>query len=303
MPKKRSEEADPLRIYMDEIGAIPLLTPREEIDLADRIASGEKEESLKARNELVRRNLRLVVTIARSKFWGISLQDRIQEGNKGLMRAADKFDPRTFGTKFDTYAKYWIERGIRRGIAKQRRTVYIPPIAAARYREWLAVRKRLKAETGFTPTFLETAAAMNITHPNGLSELREIVEGVKHVRRGHSFHRSVSGTDDRTLGEVLPAADSRPDAPSLARATAFHRSQVLKHVKHLISALPKPDEREVLEHRYFAGTDEPVSFTQLAKENGNVTRQAMQQREGRALKVLREGAKTAVQDALLAGII
>ena len=296
MPKKRSEEADPLRIYLDEIGAIPLLTPEEEIDLADRIIAGEIE----ARNELVRRNLRLVVTIAKS-YWGIPLQDLVQEGNIGLMHAAEKFDPRTHGTKFDTYAQYHVRRELRRALLKQKRTVYLPATAQKRYRRWCEVRKHLKDQTGFTPTFREIAAEMGITHPNGLSELREIVDAMQQTRRKKSTDHPLSSKGETTLGECLPAVDSRPDAPLLAQATAHHRKQLLIHAQHMIDAHPQSDERSVIQQRYFSGTDEPVSFTVLGKLNG-FRRQTMQQREGRIMKSLRERAKKAVEDAILADI-
>lgn len=286
-----------MKIYLDEIGTIPLLTPDEEIALADRIAKGD----ITARNELVRRNLRLVVTIAKS-YWGIPLQDLVQEGNIGLMRAAEKFDPRTHGTKFDTYAQYHVRRELRRALLKQKRTVYLPSSAQERYRQWCTVRKRLKQETGFTPTFEETAAAMEITHPNGLSELREIVDAMRQVGKKKSTDHPVSSRGEMTLGECLSAVDSRPDAPSLSKATAYHREHLLLHVKHLIDAHPVPDEREVIQQRYFAGTDEPVSFIDLGKMHGSLTRQAMQQREKRIMKSLREHAKKAVEDAILADI-
>lgn len=297
MSKRCSSSPDEFSIYLNEIGAIPLLTPEEEVALADRIREGDEE----ARNELVCRNLRLVVRIIRS-YWGIALEDRVQEGNLGLMRAAEKFDPQLHGTKFDTYAAYWIRQSVGRGIKKQRRMVYIPPEAIARYRQWCKERRRLKEETGFSPTFEEVAAAMNVTQPHRLRELKEIVEGVSHMKTGVSLYRPFSKKDDRAFKDILPAADSRPDAPLLTEATSLHRAQLLMHVKHMINAIPHPDEREVLEHRYFSGSKEPISFTQLGEMHGGLRRQAMQQREGRALKTLRESIKNATEDALLAEI-
>jgi RNA polymerase primary sigma factor len=259
---------DPVRMYLKEIGKIPLLTPIEEIDLAKRMEAGEEE----AKRRLAEANLRLVVSIAKKYVGrGMLFLDLIQEGNLGLIKAVEKFDYRK-GYKFSTYATWWIRQAITRAIADQARTIRIPVHMVETINKLIRVSRQLVQELGREPMPEEIAKIMGITE----ERVREIL---KIAQEPVSLETPIGEEDDSHLGDFIEDQDVL--AP--ADAAAF---ELLKEQLDDVLETLTPREKKVLKLRF--GLDDGRSRT--LEEVGQVfgvTRERIRQIEAKALRKLR----------------
>ncbi len=259
---------DPVRMYLKEIGKIPLLTPDEEIELARRMEKGSEE----AKRRLAEANLRLVVSIAKKYVGrGMLFLDLIQEGNLGLIKAVEKFDYRK-GYKFSTYATWWIRQAITRAIADQARTIRIPVHMVETINKLIRVSRQLVQELGREPLPEEIAGEMNISE----ERVREIL---KIAQEPVSLETPIGEEDDSHLGDFIEDQDVQ--AP--AEAAAF---ELLKEQLDDVLETLTPREKKVLKLRF--GLDDGRSRT--LEEVGQVfgvTRERIRQIEAKALRKLR----------------
>ncbi|NLZ94180.1 MAG: RNA polymerase sigma factor RpoD [Firmicutes bacterium] len=259
---------DPVRMYLKEIGKIPLLTSQEEIDLALRMEQGDEE----AKRALAEANLRLVVSIAKKYVGrGMLFLDLIQEGNLGLIKAVEKFDYRK-GFKFSTYATWWIRQAITRAIADQARTIRIPVHMVETINKLIRVSRQLVQELGREPTPEEIAEVMGISE----ERVREIL---KIAQEPVSLETPIGEEDDSHLGDFIEDQDVQ--AP--AEAAAF---ELLKEQLDDVLETLTPREKKVLTLRF--GLDDGRSRT--LEEVGQVfgvTRERIRQIEAKALRKLR----------------
>ena len=261
--------SDPVRMYLKEIGQIPLLTADEEVELAKRIQAGDES----AKEKLIQSNLRLVVSIAgRYTNRGLQYLDLIQEGNLGLMKAADKFDY-TKGFKFSTYATWWIRQSITRALADQARTIRIPVHMVETINRVIRTSRQLMQELGREPSTAEIAAAMKLPE----SRVQEII---KIAQDPVSLETPIGEEEDSHLGDFIPD-DSAP-APSDAAFYSLQREQLMEVLGTLSDR-----EKNVICLRY--GLDGGRSYT--LEEVGSiyhVTRERIRQIEAKALRKLRQ---------------
>jgi len=259
---------DPVRMYLKEIGKIPLLTHNEEIELAKKMEAGEEE----AKRRLAEANLRLVVSIAKKYVGrGMLFLDLIQEGNLGLIKAVEKFDYRK-GYKFSTYATWWIRQAITRAIADQARTIRIPVHMVETINKLIRVSRQLVQELGREPMPEEIAKIMGITE----ERVREIL---KIAQEPVSLETPIGEEDDSHLGDFIEDQDVQ--AP--AEAAAF---ELLKEQLDDVLETLTPREKKVLKLRF--GLDDGRSRT--LEEVGQVfgvTRERIRQIEAKALRKLR----------------
>ncbi|MDX1766145.1 MAG: RNA polymerase sigma factor RpoD [Candidatus Saccharimonadales bacterium] len=261
---------DSVRLYLREIGKIPLLTPEEEITLARRVVAGEK----KAKDEMAEANMRLVVSIAKRYVGrGLDLLDLIQEGNTGLLRAVEKFDPDK-GFKFSTYATWWIRQAITRAIADQARTIRIPVHMVETINKLLRTQRRLTQELNREPTHEEIAKEMEIE-----------VEKVKHIMKIKQDISSLDASvrddeEDSVLGDFIEDEDT--PSPDESATT-----QLLKeHVTDILGILTDR-EQKILKMRF--GLEDGKSHTlEEVGQEFNVTRERIRQIEAKALMKLRK---------------
>lgn len=259
---------DPVRMYLKEIGKVPLLTAEEETDLAQRMEQGEEE----AKQKLCEANLRLVVSIAKRYVGrGMLFLDLIQEGNLGLIKAVDKFDWRR-RFKFSTYATWWIRQAITRSIADQARTIRIPVHMVETINKQIRITRQLLQEFGRDPTPEEIAAEMEIT----VEKVREIS---KIAQEPVSLETPIGEEEDSHLGDFIPDED----APSPADAAAF---SMLKEQLVEVLATLTDREQEVLRLRF--GLDDGRARTlEEVGQQFKVTRERIRQIEAKALRKLR----------------
>ena len=267
MPKGVTVD-DPVRMYLKEIGKVPLLTADEEMDLAQRMEQGDEE----AKKRLCEANLRLVVSIAKRYVGrGMLFLDLIQEGNLGLIKAVDKFDWRK-GFKFSTYATWWIRQFITRSIADQARTIRIPVHMVETINKQIRVTRQLLQELGRDPTPEEIAAEMEIP----VEKVREIS---KIAQEPVSLETPIGEEEDSHLGDFIPDED----VPSPADAAAF--SMLKEQLDEVLSTLTDR-EQEVLRLRF--GLDDGRQRTlEEVGQMFKVTRERIRQIEAKALRKLR----------------
>lgn len=264
---------DPVRMYLKEIGKVPLLSADEEIELAKRMEKGDPE----AKRRLAEANLRLVVSIAKRYVGrGMLFLDLIQEGNLGLIKAVEKFDYRK-GYKFSTYATWWIRQAITRAIADQARTIRIPVHMVETINKLIRVSRQLLQELGREPQPEEIAKEMNMS----VEKVREIM---KISQEPVSLETPIGEEEDSHLGDFIPD----DDAPAPAEAAAF---TLLK--EQLIDVLDTLTAREekVLRLRFGLDDGRARTLEEVGKEF-NVTRERIRQIEAKALRKLRHPSRS-----------
>ena len=264
---------DPVRMYLKEIGKVPLLTAEEEIDLAQRMEEGDEE----AKKRLCEANLRLVVSIAKRYVGrGMLFLDLIQEGNLGLIKAVEKFDYRK-GYKFSTYATWWIRQAITRAIADQARTIRIPVHMVETINKLIRVSRQLLQEYGREPQPEEIAAEMGIPE----EKVREII---KIAQEPVSLETPIGEEEDSHLGDFIPD----DDAPAPAEAAAF---TLLKEQLMSVLSTLTPREEMVLKLRFGLEDGRARTLEEVGKEF-KVTRERIRQIEAKALRKLRHPSRS-----------
>lgn len=264
---------DPVRMYLKEIGKVPLLTAEEEIDLAKRMENGDEF----AKQKLCEANLRLVVSIAKRYVGrGMLFLDLIQEGNLGLIKAVDKFDWRK-GYKFSTYATWWIRQAITRSIADQARTIRIPVHMVETINKLMRIQRQLLQEFGREATPEEIAAEMEIS----VEKVREIL---KIAQEPVSLETPIGEEEDSHLGDFIPD----DDVPAPAEAAAF---SMLK--EQLIEVLDTLTDREqkVLKLRFGLEDGRARTLEEVGRQF-DVTRERIRQIEAKALRKLRHPSRS-----------
>ncbi len=264
---------DPVRMYLKEIGKVPLLNAEEEIQIAQRMSEGD----LDAKHQLAEANLRLVVSIAKRYVGrGMLFLDLIQEGNLGLIKAVEKFDYHK-GYKFSTYATWWIRQAITRAIADQARTIRIPVHMVETINKLIRVNRQLVQELGRDPRPDE------IAHEMGISEdkVREIL---KIAQEPVSLETPIGEEDDSHLGDFIPDDDA--PAPADAVAVALLKEQLGEVLNTLT-----PREAKVLRLRYGLDDGKARTLEEVGKEF-NVTRERIRQIEAKALRKLRHPSRS-----------
>lgn len=262
---------DPVRMYLREIGRIKLLTADQEIDLARKIIEGGNVGAI-AKRKLVQANLRLVVSIAKKYVGrGMLFLDLIQEGNLGLIRAAEKFDHER-GYKFSTYATWWIRQAITRAIADQARTIRIPVHMVETINKLKKVTRKLAQDLSRKPTEDEIATEMNIS----ISKLREII---KVAQEPLSLETPIGKEEDSRLGDFIEDKDA--DAPVKTVAQELLREDLAE----VLSGL-SPRERDVLRLRFGMDDGRQRTLEEVGQLFG-VTRERIRQIEAKALRKLR----------------
>ena len=264
---------DPVRMYLKEIGQVPLLTPEEEMELAQKVAEGDKE----AKKKLTEANLRLVVSIAKKYSGrGLHILDLIQEGNTGLIRAVDKFDY-TKGNKFSTYATWWIRQAITRAIADQARTIRIPVHMVETINKLIRVSRQLLQELGREPSPEEIAKAMGISE----NKVREII---KIAQEPVSLETPIGEEEDSHLGDFIQDDDA--PAPAEAASHALMKEQLAEVLDTLTDR-----EQKVLRLRFGLDDGHQRTLEEVGKEF-NVTRERIRQIEAKALRKLRHPSRS-----------
>ena len=264
---------DPVRMYLREIGRVPLLRKEQEVEYAMAIEQGDEE----ARRQLTEANLRLVVSIAKKYIGrGMSFLDLIQEGNMGLIRAVEKFDYRR-GYKFSTYATWWIRQAVSRALADQARTIRVPVHMVESINKQIRVSRRLLQELGREPTEDEIADEMGIT-PERVREIITI------ARDPVSLETPVGDEDDSHLGDFIE--DKLAPAPLEEASMAMLRLEV----EHVLDTLT-PRERRVLQLRFGLIGGHQRTLEEVGKRFG-VTRERIRQIESKALRKLRHPARS-----------
>jgi len=265
--------ADPVRMYLREIGKIPLLTPEEEIELAKRVEEGDEE----AKKKLIEANLRLVVSIAKKYIGrGLSFLDLIQEGNLGLIRAVEKFDYRK-GFKFSTYATWWIRQAITRAIADQARTIRIPVHMVETINKLIRVSRQLVQQLGREPTTEEIAQALGLP-PEKVEDIQRIAQ------EPVSLETPIGEEEDSQLGDFLE--DKESPNPEEATAGQLLREQLEEMLDELTER-----EREVLRLRFGLEDGHAHTLEEVGKRF-NVTRERIRQIEAKALRKLRHPSRS-----------
>ncbi len=264
---------DPVKVYLKDIGRVPLLSPEEEIDLAIRISNNDKE----AKEILTKANLRLVVSIAKRYVGrGMMFLDLIQEGNLGLIKAVDKFD-HTKGFKFSTYATWWIRQAITRAIADQGRTIRIPVHMVETINKVKKTSNMLLHRDGKDPSPEDIAKELNMPVDKVRDILRISQEPV-------SLETPIGEEEDSHLGDFIPDEDAL--SPADAAAMTFLKTKVNEVLETLT-----PREAEVLRLRFGLRDGTPQTLEEVGKAF-NVTRERIRQIEAKALRKLRHPSRS-----------
>jgi RNA polymerase primary sigma factor len=259
----------PLEAYLREINETPLLSAEQEKDLAYRIEEGDSA----ARDQMVRANLRLVVNIARGYTGrGLDLQDLIAEGNLGLLRAVEAFDP-SMDTRFSTYASYWIKQSIKRTLVNTAKTIRLPAYMVELLTKWRRATAKLQEELGRTPTQEEIAASLNLSK----KKLHIIKKAIRVYQATPQTDQTEAGW---SLDETLLDSNSKTPFTELSKADDLH---------HVLDLLDKMDPREatVLRLRFGLDDQEPKTLKEIGQRLG-LTRERVRQIESEALAKLSE---------------
>lgn len=260
---------DPIHMYLKDIGRVPLLTQEEELDLARRVETGDKE----AKEALEEANLRLVVSIAKHYTGhGMSLMDLIQEGNLGLIRAVEKYDYRK-GFRFSTYATWWIKQSITRAIADQGRTIRIPVHMVENINKVNRAFRELVQKLGRDPTPEELGEEIHMS-PDRVREIQKI------AREPVSMESPVGDEDDSSIGDFI--RDDRAPVPADEAASMMMNEQIREILMDLT-----PREQEVLRYRYGLEGDHPCTLEEVGRRM-HVTRERIRQIEAKALRKLKQ---------------
>ena len=264
---------DSVKMYLKDIGQVPLLQSDEERELAERMSQGD----VAAKNRLSEANLRLVVSIAK-RYVGRGMQflDLIQEGNLGLMKAVEKFDY-TKGFKFSTYATWWIKQSITRAIADQARTIRIPVHMVETINKTGRVSRQLLQTLGREPTTAEIAEKMGITE-------EKVIEIQKIAQDPVSLEKPIGEEEDSHLGDFIE------DNTSASPAEKAETRMLKEHLLEVLSTLT-PRENEVIRKRYGLDDSRPKTLEEVGREF-NVTRERIRQIEAKALRKLRHPNRT-----------
>ena len=264
---------DPVRMYLKEIGKVPLLSPEEELELATRMSQGDEE----AKHRMTEANLRLVVSIAKRYVGrGMLFLDLIQEGNLGLIKAVEKFD-HTKGYKFSTYATWWIRQAITRAIADQARTIRIPVHMVETINKTIRVSRQLLQELGHDPSAEEIARELDMP----AEKVRDIL---KISQEPVSLETPIGEEEDSHLGDFIPDEDA--SEPSEAASFSLLREQL----EEVLDTLA-PREKKVLELRFGIVDGRTRTLEEVGKEF-NVTRERIRQIEAKALRKLRHPSRS-----------
>ena len=264
---------DPVRMYLKEIGNVPLLTSEEEVELAKRVEQVDEE----AKKKLTEANLRLVVSIAKKYVGrGMPFLDLIQEGNMGLMKAVDKFDY-TKGYKFSTYATWWIRQAITRGIADTGRTIRVPVHMVETINKTLRMTRTLLQELGREPTPEEVAERLNVP----VARVREVL---KISRDPVSLDTPIGEEDDSHLGDFIE--DDTALSPADSAAFSMLREELATALESLTER-----ERQVVRLRFGLEDGRARTLEEVGKEF-NVTRERIRQIEAKALRKLRHPSRS-----------
>ncbi|WP_051671649.1 RNA polymerase sigma factor RpoD [Oribacterium sp. P6A1] len=264
---------DPVRMYLKEIGTVPLLTADEEYSLAMRKANGDED----AKQRLIEANLRLVVSIAkRYTGRGMSFLDLVQEGNLGLIKGVEKFDPEK-GFKLSTYATWWIRQSVTRALADQARTIRVPVHMVETINKMSKMQRKLTLELGYEPSVKELADALEMTEEK-VQEIMQI------AREPASLETPIGEEDDSNLGDFV--ADNNIVSPEGNVESVMLR----EHIDTLLEDL-KERERQVIVLRFGLEDGHPRTLEEVGKEF-NVTRERIRQIEAKALRKLRNPVRS-----------
>ena len=273
LPAEGAKLDDPVRMYLKEIGKIPLLSPEQELDIARRMAEGDES----ARKAMTEANLRLVVSIAKRYVGrGMQLLDLIQEGNLGLLKAVEKFDY-TKGYKFSTYATWWIRQSITRAIADQARTIRIPVHMVETINRVIRTAHSMVQSLGREPTAEEIAAEMHM-------ELPKVEEILKIAQEPVSLETPIGEEEDSHLGDFIQ--DEEASQPAEAASYTLLREQL----EEVLTTLT-PREEQVLRMRFGLTDGKAHTLEEVGKEF-DVTRERIRQIESKALRKLRHPSRS-----------
>ena len=271
---------DSVKLYLREIGKIPLLSAEEEFELAQKVIHGNEKEKKRARDKMAESNMRLVVSIAkRYSGRGLDLLDLIQEGNTGLLRAVEKFDPDK-GFKFSTYATWWIRQAITRAIADQARTIRIPVHMVETINKVLRTQRRLTQDLNREPSVQEIADAMGV-EPDRIEYVMKIKQDIA------SLDASVGrdgDDDDSSLGDFVEDEDRV--SPEDSAATQLLKEQIASILSTLTDR-----ERKIIKMRFGIGGGKSHTLEEVGAEF-SVTRERIRQIEAKALAKLRKNKDT-----------
>ena len=264
---------DPVRMYLKEIGTVPLLNADEELELAKRKADGDE----RAKDRLIEANLRLVVSIAkRYTGRGMSFLDLVQEGNLGLIKGVEKFDY-TKGYKLSTYATWWIRQSVTRALADQARTIRVPVHMVETINKMSKMQRKLTLELGYEPSVAELAQALEMSE-------EKVMEIMQIAREPASLETPIGEEDDSNLGDFV--ADNNVVTPEGNVESVMLR----EHIDALLGDL-KERERQVIVLRFGLEDGHPRTLEEVGKEF-NVTRERIRQIEAKALRKLRNPVRS-----------
>lgn len=264
---------DPVRMYLKEIGTVPLLSAEEEVRLAKRKADGDED----AKERLIEANLRLVVSIAkRYTGRGMSFLDLVQEGNLGLIKGVEKFDY-TKGYKLSTYATWWIRQSVTRALADQARTIRVPVHMVETINKMSKMQRKLTLELGYEPSVTELAEALEMSED-------KVMEIMQIAREPASLETPIGEEDDSNLGDFV--ADNNVVTPEGNVESVMLR----EHIDALLGDL-KERERQVIVLRFGLEDGHPRTLEEVGKEF-NVTRERIRQIEAKALRKLRNPVRS-----------